>query len=253
MDIENKVVLITGACGLIGSELSRNVVNLGGKVLLGDVDENTGKALESELGINNSKFFNLDICQENSIDLFIKQGRKFFKKIDVAVHCAYPRTKKSAITFEDLNIEIITQDLKMQLAASIIFSQKIIKYFKSQGYGNLIHISSIQGLSAPKFAHYEDTEMISPIQYSAIKSGIISITKYLAKYLTKNSIRVNCVAPGGILAQQPESFLRKYNESCTSKGMLDPQDVVGAILFLISDESKYINGQNITVDDGWSL
>ena len=157
------------------------------------------------------------------------------------------------LPYIDLNIEIITQDLKMQLAASIIFSQKVIKYFESQGYGNLIHISSIQGLSAPKFYHYEGTEMISPIQYSAIKSGIISITKYLAKYLTKKSIRVNCVAPGGILGQQPESFLRKYNESCTSKGMLDTQDVVGAILFLISDESKYINGQSITVDDGWSL
>jgi len=253
VDIKNKVVLITGSCGLIGSELSRNIVKMGGKVILGDLNEKSGKILESELGENNSKFFTLNVGDEKSINLFINKGSHQFGKIDAAVHCAYPRTENSTTPFEDLNIEILTEDLKMQLAASIIFSQKVIKYFKSQGHGNLIHISSIQGISAPKFSHYKGTGMVSPIQYSAIKSGIISVTKYLAKYLTNESIRVNCLAPGGILAGQSDSFLKQYKKSCTSKGMLDPEDVVGAILFLISDDSKYINGQNIIVDDGWSL
>ena len=211
------------------------------------------KILESELGKSNSKFIKLNVSDEKSISLFINEGGLTFRGIDAAIHCAYPRTENSATSFEDLNLDIITEDLRMQLASSIIFSQKIIKYFELQGHGNLIHLSSIQGSSAPKFSHYEGTKMISPIQYSAIKSGIISITKYLAKYLTDKSIRVNCVSPGGIMAGQPKSFLKKYEESCTGKGMLDPQDVVGAILFLISDHSKYINGQNIIVDDGWSL
>ena len=95
--------------------------------------------------------------------------------------------------------------------------------------------------------------MISPIEYSAVKSGIIAITRWLAKYHKNKNIQVNCVSPGGILDRQPQSFLKQYRESCTSKGMLDPTDVVGAILFLLSDQSKYINGQNIVVDDGWSL
>ena len=95
--------------------------------------------------------------------------------------------------------------------------------------------------------------MISPIEYSAIKSGIISITKWLAKYYKKNNIRVNCISPGGIFDGQDKIFLDNYNAECNSKGMLDPEDIVGTIIFLISSDAKYINGQNIVVDDGWSL
>ena len=70
--------------------------------------------------------------------------------------------------------------------------------------------------------------MNSPIEYSAIKSGVIAITRYLAKYLKKENIRVNCISPGGILSGQPENFLKKYNNDCSSKGMLDSSDLVGA-------------------------
>ena len=95
--------------------------------------------------------------------------------------------------------------------------------------------------------------MISPIEYSAIKTGIIGVTKYLAKYCKGENIRVNCISPGGILDNQPEQFLNKYRESCNSKGILDARDILGALIFLLSDNSEYINGQNIVIDDGWSL
>jgi NAD(P)-dependent dehydrogenase (short-subunit alcohol dehydrogenase family) len=139
------------------------------------------------------------------------------------------------------------------LASAIILSQQLFQVFIKQGYGNFIHMSSIQGVATPKFEHYDGTQMTSPIEYSAIKSGIISMTSWLAKYYKNNNIRVNCISPGGILDKQPDSFLEKYRESCTSKGMLDAEDVVGSVLFLLSDQSKYINGQNLIVDDGWSL
>ena len=95
--------------------------------------------------------------------------------------------------------------------------------------------------------------MYSSLEYSVAKSGIISMTSWLAKHYKNKNIRVNCVSPGGILDQQPESFLEKYRNSCTSKGMFDPTDVAGTVLFLLSNQSKYINGQNIVIDDGWSL
>ena len=145
------------------------------------------------------------------------------------------------------------EDIKNQLGSAIIFSQRIISCFLKQGHGNLIHISSIQGFSPPKFYHYEGTSMTSPIEYSAIKSGIISITKYLSKYYKKRNLRVNCISPGGIRNNQPNIFIENYNSSCNSKGLLDSEDLTGLILFLISDKSKYINGQNIIIDDGWSL
>ena len=95
--------------------------------------------------------------------------------------------------------------------------------------------------------------MNSPIEYSAIKSGIISITRWLAKRYSKQNIRVNCISLGGILDQQPKSFLKLYQATCNSKGMLDAEDVSGVLLFLLSSRSQYLTGQNIIVDDGWSL
>ena len=75
----------------------------------------------------------------------------------------------------------------------------------------------------------------------------------MAKYLKDDQIRVNCVSPGGIKNKQPHKFLKKYKDSCLSKGMLDASDIVGTLIFLLSNDSKYINGQNIIIDDGWSL
>ena len=95
--------------------------------------------------------------------------------------------------------------------------------------------------------------MVSPVEYSAIKAGLIALTRYLAKYSKGANIRVNCISPGGILDNQPVTFIKKYKESCVSKGMLNSEDVIGAILFLISKHSRYVTGQNIVIDDGWSL
>jgi NAD(P)-dependent dehydrogenase (short-subunit alcohol dehydrogenase family) len=174
-------------------------------------------------------------------------------QIDSAVHCAYPRSKGWGTRFEDLQDYDLFQDLNMQLGGAIIFSQRILRCFQEQGHGNLIHLSSIQGVRAPKFEHYAGTLMSSPVEYAAIKAGIISIVRWLAKYSANNNIRVNCVSPGGILDAQPEEFLRHYRESCTNIGMLSAEQVATTIIFLLSPSSAAINGQNIIIDDGWSL
>ena len=106
---------------------------------------------------------------------------------------------------------------------------------------------------APKFDHYTGTTMSSPIEYAAIKSGIIHSTRWLAKYYSNKNIRVNCVSPGGILDNQDSQFLEKYRNSCNNIGMLDPSHVSNSIAFLLSDSASAITGQNIVIDDGWSL
>jgi NAD(P)-dependent dehydrogenase (short-subunit alcohol dehydrogenase family) len=95
--------------------------------------------------------------------------------------------------------------------------------------------------------------MSSPIEYSASKAGIIAITTYLAKYIKNKNLRINCVSPGGIFDNQKKEFIRRYKKDCISKGLLDPKDLCETINFLISKESFYIRGQNIIIDDGWSL
>jgi len=253
VNLHNHVVAITGAAGLLGSAFARTIVHQGGRVVLGDVAEDKGYAVEKDLGKENAIFVSVDSTKPDAIDMFIEAGISRFGHIDSAVHSAYPRSPQWGAKFEDLKPEGLGEDLSHQLGGAILFSQRMIAFFRKQGWGTLIHIASIQGVAAPKFDHYQGTAMVSPIEYSAIKAGIIAITRYLAKYCKGQNIRVNCISPGGILDKQPTSFLHRYKNDCLSKGMLDPDDLTGTLLFLLSDHSRFINGQNLIVDDGWGL
>jgi NAD(P)-dependent dehydrogenase (short-subunit alcohol dehydrogenase family) len=251
--LTKKVVAVSGGAGLIGSEFSRAIVQSGGKVIIGDIDKERGQLLEKELCSESSVFIELDTTAPDSIDRFIEKGVECFGGIDAAVHCSYPRSGQWGARFEDLKFEDLSNDLSWQLGGAIMFSQKFITYFRGRNGGNLVHLGSIQGIFAPKFDHYDGTEMVSPIEYSAIKAGVISITKYIAKYCKGENIRANCISPGGIINEQPKGFLKKYREACSSKGMLHAKDLNGALLYLLSDSSIYMNGQNLIVDDGWGL
>jgi NAD(P)-dependent dehydrogenase (short-subunit alcohol dehydrogenase family) len=251
--LKGNIVAITGGAGLIGSSFSKSIVENGGKVIIGDVSIDRGMELQDNLGMDNAIFIEVDTSNTDSIDNFLKLGKENFGKIDSAIHCAYPRSGQWGTKFEELKASGLKDDLFHHLGGAILFSQRLISFYREQGYGNLVHISSIQGVSAPKFEHYDGTSMVSPIEYSAIKSGIISITRYLAKYCKNENIRVNCISPGGILDNQPEVFLEKYNSLCSSKGMMDSKDLNGTIVYLLSSMSSYVNGQNIIIDDGWIL
>ena len=256
MFLNEKTILITGAAGRIGSSVAKEAMKEGANLIINDIDKRKLKLLKEDLKqLGSSKILCIDsdITKEKEIELLIKKSLSKFKKINSAIHCAYPTSKEWGVEFEDLKLEFLEKDLSMQLGSAIIFSQKILEIFKLQKSGDLVHISSIQGVNAPKFEHYENTSMSSPIEYSAIKSGIISITKWLAKYYSKQGIRVNCVSPGGILDNQPKIFIDKYKKSCNNIGMLSPDHIAKVVVFLISPAALGITGQNIVIDDGWSL
>ena len=251
--LNNLIVAISGGAGRLGSAFSKAVVENGGKVIIGDINSEVANRLVLDIGDDVALFFEGNLTEPNTVDLMIRKGVEKFGEIDAAVHCAYPISEQWGTRFEDLKSAGLEKDLFNQLGGAILFSQRMVHHFRKQGHGNLVHISSIQGVATPKFEHYSGTNMVSPIEYSAIKTGIISITRYLAKYCKNQNIQVNCISPGGILGKQPESFLKKYRSSCQSKGMLDAGDITGALIFLLSEQSKYVTGHNIIVDDGWSL
>ena len=253
MKKRKEVVAITGGCGRIGSALAKDLLKRGYKVLLGDINKNKLIKFKSKLKSSNVEIFFGDLTTKKNIDSFITFGLKKFKKIDSVVCCSYPSSKEWGTRFEDLKENFLKEDLYKQLGSTIIFCQRIIKYFLKKKKGNIILISSVQGMQAPKFEHYHNLKMNSPIEYSAIKSGIISVSKYLSKYYKNKNIRVNCISPGGIKDNQPNLFIKRYRKSCNLKGLLDGKDISKLILFLLSDQSKYISGQNLVIDDGWSL
>lgn len=251
--VNDLVVMLTGAAGRIGSAIAQDIISNGGKLILIDVNETGLKQFTSDLDEKKFLAFVADASIPEKIDFCIAAGTEKFGQVDAAIHSAYPRSTGWGARFEDIKPEHLYEDLSCHLGGAILFSQRLLRFFKQQGHGNLIHISSIMGVATPKFENYTGTKMSSPIEYTAIKSAVIAMTKYLAAYYKGNNIRVNCISPGGILNQQPEIFLERYRSFCNDKGMLDAGDLVGTALYLLSDQSRYVTGQNIIVDDGWSL
>lgn len=255
--LNDKVVVITGGAGLIGLSFVKAVVKYGGIAIIADIiDNNEFKKRLNEAKIKDNKIFylNIDITSKESIEKSIEILNNKYTKIDALVNNAYPRNPMwSKNNFFNFDYKDFCENVNMHMGGYVLTSQQFAKYFINQGYGNIISISSIQGVYAPKFDTYEGTNMDTPIEYSMIKSGVCHMTKYMAKYLANRNIRVNAIAPGGIFNNQPKNFLDKYRSYCTSKGMLDPEDIAGTLVFLLSDSSKYINGQILVVDDGWGL
>jgi NAD(P)-dependent dehydrogenase (short-subunit alcohol dehydrogenase family) len=255
--LKDKIVVITGGAGLIGKEFVKAVVQNGAKAVIVDINKEFGlqtkEDLSSELNTKNIDFYEMDITSKTSINKIIELLHVKYGRIDALVNSAYPRNKNYGKHFFDVEYEDFVDNVGLTLGGYFTTSKCFALYFKEQNYGNIINISSIYGVVAPKFEIYENTSMTMPVEYSAIKSGLIHLTKYMAKYLKGSNIKVNTISLGGVFDNQDKNFLQAYKKECLSKGMLDKSDINGTLVYLLSDMSKYVNGQNIIVDDGFTL
>lgn len=251
--LKNQVVVITGGAGLLGRELGHSVIRNGGFVILAEFDLVSAQKVKAELNSDLVFIEELDITSKSSIEAMISNLDAKFGKIDALVNCAYPRNKNYGRHFFDVSYEDFSENISMNLGGYFLTSQQFAKYFISQGYGNIVNISSVYGVVAPRFEMYENTSMTMPIEYAAIKSGLLHLTKYMAKFFKGNNIRVNAISLGGIVDGQPQTFLQAYKEFCINKGMLHANDISGTLIYLLSNMSEFVNGQNIIVDDGFSL
>ena len=254
--LANKVVVITGGAGRLGSAFTESIIGAGGRVVIAELDNaNTRKSI-SDLTLrfgDKVVAVTTDITDKDSLDRLIDASAKAFGKVDALLNNAYPRNANYGRHFEQVEYADFVDNLGMHAGGYFLAAQRFIAFFKEQGHGNIVNMASIYGVVAPRFEVYAGTEMTMPVEYAVIKSGIIHLTKYIASYCAGSNIRCNAISPGGILAGQPQEFLDKYKEHALSKGMLNEQDVCGTLLYLLSDLSGYINGQNIVVDDGWTL
>jgi NAD(P)-dependent dehydrogenase (short-subunit alcohol dehydrogenase family) len=256
-DLGGKVVVITGGCGLLGREFVRAVTVNNGVAIVADIDEAKAQIYCEELKRENTQFkvgaCALDITKKGSVSALIEFCIKTFGRVDAVVNNAYPRNLNYGRGFFDVEYDDFCDNVSMHLGGYFLVSQQFAGYFIDNGGGRIINIASIYGVVPPRFEIYAGTSMENPVEYAAIKSGVIHLTKYMANYFKGKNIQVNSISPGGLLAGQPDGFLEKYKGFCTSKGMLDPVDIQGALLFLLSDLSTFVNGQNLVVDDGFSL
>lgn len=257
MRLKNKVIYITGACGLIGKSFVQAALEQGAKVICADINQ---AALDSIFQDFSPKFSEnivttlVDITEKESIQNSLKESLSSFSQVDVLVNNAYPRNKNYGRHFFDVEYSDFCTNIGMNLGGYFLTSQVFSKYFiENKVKGAIVNIASIYGVIPPRFEVYDDTPMTMPVEYAAIKSGLIHLSKYMAKLFQGQSIRVNCLSPGGVFDNQNSTFVNQYNKFCSSKGMILPEDLKGAFVYLCSGESSFVNGQNIIVDDGFTL
>ena len=256
-NLEGQVIVVAGGAGLLGRAVIEGICQEDGTAIIADADIHTGQDFATRMqqsGFGKQVvFFEVDIGKRESIENLIAEVTKKYEKIDALVNCAYPKLKGYGSDFLELSSEDFCDALNSHLGGCFLMSQSFCKYYLSTGSGNIINVASIYGMMAPRFEIYSGTNLKMPVEYAVIKAGVIQITKYMAKLLLDKNIRVNCVSPGGIQGDQPRQFIEQYGKYTAKKGMLASSDIVGAILFLLSERSKAITGQNLVIDEGFTL
>ena len=257
MTLQDKVVVVTGAAGLLGRNFSHAIARAGGSCVVTDVDDRRGEGLACELratsGRARARYYRCDINDAASLDALLLAVAHEYGRADALVNNAYPRNGHYGRKFEDVTHEDFCDNVSQHLGGYFLASQKFIGMFRRQGHGNIVNIASVYGFLAPRFGVYRGTPMTMPVEYAVVKAGVLQLTRYLARYLAGSNIRVNAISPGGIADAQPHTFIDAYRSHCLNKGMLEPSDVSGALLFLLSDAAQFMNGQNLVIDDGFSL
>ena len=241
--LKDKVIIVTGGNGLIGKSIIKKIV------------KEEGIAINAEINVItnlDNGIIDCDITSENSVRECIIQIVDKYGKIDGWVNNAYPRTQDWTKKFEDIPLLSWKKNIDMQLNSIFICCQLVLAQMKKQKSGSIVNISSIYGVVGPDFSVYEGTEMTMPAAYSAIKGGVINFTRYLASYYGGFGIRINCVSPGGIFDNQSAEFISNYEKKVPMKRLGSPEDISPSVTFLLGNDSKYITGQNLIVDGGWT-
>jgi NAD(P)-dependent dehydrogenase (short-subunit alcohol dehydrogenase family) len=241
--LKDKVIVVTGGSGLLGSLYREYIGKAGGTAINADI--NCGKDLEK------GEYF-CDISSPEAIKELIDAVVQKFGKIDGWINNAYPRTKDWGTKFEQIPIESWRENVDKHQNGYFLCCQLILEQMRAQGSGSVINLGSIYGIVGPDFSIYDNTEMTMPAAYAAIKGAIVNLTRYLAAYYGKFGVRVNCVSPGGIFDNQNESFVEKFSAKTPLRRMGKPEDIAPALVFLLSDEASYVTGHNLVIDGGWT-
>jgi NAD(P)-dependent dehydrogenase (short-subunit alcohol dehydrogenase family) len=241
--LKDKIIIITGGNGLLGKAILKRLKSEGAFCINFEINHETNDDL--------SRVY-CDITNTNSIDAGLEMVLKKYKKIDGLVNNAYPRTKDWGTKFEDIVYDSWKQNIDWQLNSYFYISQKVATQMSVQKEGSIINMASIYGVVGADFTVYEGTTMTMPAAYSAIKGALINFTRYVASYFGPQQVRVNAVSPGGIFDNQNEVFVNNYCKKVPMRRLGTPEDIAPIVAFLLSDDAKYITGQNIIVDGGWT-
>ncbi len=231
-------VILTGANGNIGRTFTEFLVAKGYFVYA--VDQKIDRLKTSK----NIELVQLDITDEDSV-------HDFFSSVDNLKVLINNAGIGVFTPFEDRTAAEFKKVMEVNLLGSFLMSQSALKIMKEIGGGKIINIASIYGSKSSDERIYGESGRNNSEVYSATKAGVISLTKYMAAHFGKYNIQTNAISPGGIYNQQSADFVRNYEDKTPMKRMGAVEDLLSTLLYLISDDTAYTNGQNISVDGGF--
>ena len=263
ISLAGKIAIVTGANGLIGKHHCFALSEAGAIVIATDTKLDKIEEYICDLPTKGDSY-QLDVTDNNSINCFLHYVISKYNKIDILVNNAAindmfenPKSVLEESKYENYPLKLWQHSLDVNLTGVFLMCQVFGKQMAQQGHGNIINIASTYGIVAPNQDLYVDENgkqlFYKPPAYSVTKAGIIALTKFLAAYWGKNGVRVNSLSPGGVENNQTEVFVTKYSERTALKRMAFPTDYKGAIIFMASDASNYMTGENLVVDGGFTI
>jgi len=263
-DLKNTVAVITGAAGLLGKHHAEAILQGGGIAVLTDIDDK--KLKETALSLNKlypKKVFSylLDITDEKQIESIVEKITTEVGQIGILINNAANNPKvesgvKNFSRLENFPLKIWNDDVAVGLTGAFLMSKHIGALMAKNGNGVILNIASDLGIIAPNQELYKKPGLkngdqpVKPVTYSAVKHGLIGLSKYLATYWADKGVRSNAVAFGGVYNHQPDEFVAKLAKHIPLGRMANPDEYQGVILFMCSDASSYMTGATIIVDGG---
>ena len=265
-DLSGKVAVITGGGGLLGRQHCEVIADNGGRVVILERNAESGKKVEDALKKKGAPalFIQTDITDQSQVMKAKDEILKKFGRIDILINNAAnnpkvePGAKVNFSRIENFPLEQWMNDLNVGLLGAFLCTQVFGAEMVKQKSGVILNIASELSLIAPDQRLYrkegvpEDEQPVKPVTYSVVKSGLVGLTKYCAGYYGPN-VRVNALSPGGVYVNQPEDFVKKISALIPLGRMARESEYQGVVLFLCSDASSYVTGQNLVVDGGRTI
>ena len=260
-DLTGRVAVVTGAIGILGRHFCAGLADHGASVAVVDLDEVTTTAFARDLQHDfGTKCIGVaaNIADPGAVKAMADTIEKQLGPIDVLHNNAQAVRREPERYFapvESFDLDTWREIMAVNLDGAFLVAQDIGARMAKRGRGSIIQTASIYGVVGPDQRIYEGSEYLgrpinTPPVYSASKAGIIGLTQYLATYWGPRGVRVNTLTPGGVSSGQNEEFDRRYSARVPMGRMAKADDLVGALIFLASDASQYVNGQNLIVDGG---
>ncbi len=257
--VASKRIVVTGSTGLLGRRYSHAFAERGASLVLADLaarqPERQAETLAREFAVE-AIGMPCDVGAENDVRQVFEAAMQRFGRVDVVVNNAAAtgehlmRAGDVFAPFEDYPLAVWEQVLRTNLTGVFLVAREGGRCMLQGGGGSLIQISSIYGIVGPDHRIYEGMPFASFPGYSASKAGVHGLTLWLATYWASRGIRVNTIAPGGVFNGHDPEFVKRYASRTPMGRMAEPDDLVGVMLYLASDASRYCTGQRFAIDGG---